>query len=161
MEYAGLNSLFSSILSVLNLAELGVGTAMVYSMYKPIVDEDHKTINALMRLYKIYYRIIGLVILVAGLAVLSFIEKLINGVDTLIDSVGGLKGVLAIASAMLLKFAAPQISKGIQNAAYNIKGFVGLNKKEAVDSKDTAFKELEALFVDMEKKSAGGYENAQ
>jgi hypothetical protein len=92
---------------------------------------------------------------------LNFIEKLINGVDTLIDSVGGLKGVLAIASAMLLKFAAPQISKGIQNAAYNIKGFVGLNKKEAVDSKDTAFKELETLFVDMEKKSAGGYENAQ
>jgi hypothetical protein len=38
---------------------------------------------------------------------LNFIEKLINGVDTLIDSVGGLKGVLAIASAMLLKFAAP------------------------------------------------------
>ena len=79
MEYAGLNSLFSSILSVLNLAELGVGTAMVYSMYKPIVDEDHATVNALMRLYKIYYRIIGLVILVVGLAILPFIKGLING----------------------------------------------------------------------------------
>jgi hypothetical protein len=93
--------------------------------------------------------------------ILNFIEKLINGVDTLIDSVGGLKGVLAIASSMLLKFAAPQISKGIQDAAYNIKGFLGFNKKEAATTKDNAFKEIEAMFVDMEKKSAGGYENAQ
>lgn len=79
MEFAGLNSLFSSILSVLNLAELGVGTAMVYSMYKPIVDGDNATVNALMRLYKIYYRVIGLVILVAGLAILPFIDRLIYG----------------------------------------------------------------------------------
>lgn len=79
MEYAGLNSLFTSILSVLNLAESGVGTAMVYSMYKPIVDGDNETVNALMCLYKIYYRIIGLVILIAGLAILPFIDHLING----------------------------------------------------------------------------------
>lgn len=79
MEYAGLNSLFTSVLSVLNLAELGVGTAMVYSMYKPIVDGDNETVNALMRLYKIYYRIIGLLILVAGLTLVPFIDHLING----------------------------------------------------------------------------------
>lgn len=79
MEYAGLNGLFSSVLSVLNLAELGVGTAMVYSMYKPIVDEDVETVNALMRLYKIYYRIIGSIILVLGLALMPFIDNLIKG----------------------------------------------------------------------------------
>lgn len=39
VEYLGLNSLFTSVLQVLNLAELGVGSAMVYSMYKPIVDK--------------------------------------------------------------------------------------------------------------------------
>ena len=38
MEYVGLNSLFTSILSVLNLAELGVGSAMTFSMYKPIAE---------------------------------------------------------------------------------------------------------------------------
>lgn len=79
MEYVGLNSLFTSILSVLNLAELGVGSAMVFSMYEPIAKNDTITICALMKLYKLYYRIIGLVILVAGLIILPFIPKLING----------------------------------------------------------------------------------
>ena len=64
MAYTGLNSLFTSILSVLNLAELGVGAAMTFSMYKPIAEDDTATVCALMRLYKIYYRVIGLVILV-------------------------------------------------------------------------------------------------
>ena len=66
MEYVGLNSLFTSILSVLNLAELGVGSAMTFSMYKPIAEQDTTRICALMRLYKIYYRIVGAVILVVG-----------------------------------------------------------------------------------------------
>lgn len=79
VEYLGLNSLFTSVLSVLNLAELGVGSAMVYSMYQPIVDDDTDKICALMRLYKIYYRCIGLVVCVIGLILLPFIPKLING----------------------------------------------------------------------------------
>lgn len=79
VQYLGLNSLFSSILSVLGLAELGVGSAMVFSMYKPIAEDDHATLCALMRLYKIYYRVIGIVILVLGLACLPFIPKFING----------------------------------------------------------------------------------
>lgn len=77
VKYLGLNSLFTSILQVLNLAELGVGSAMIFSMYKPIAQEDSKTICALMKLYRIYYRIIGLVVLVVGLALLPFIPKLI------------------------------------------------------------------------------------
>ena len=48
-QYLGLSSLFTSILEVLNLAELGVGSAMVYSMYKPIVEDDDATICALMK----------------------------------------------------------------------------------------------------------------
>lgn len=79
VQYLGLNSLFTSILQVLNLAELGVGNAMVYSMYKPIVEDDTKTICALMKLYRFYYRIIGLVIAVIGLVILPFIPKLISG----------------------------------------------------------------------------------
>ena len=79
MQYLGLNSLFVSVLSVLNLAELGVGSAMVFSMYKPIAEDDKGTICALMRLYKIYYRIIGLIILVIGLLLTPFIPKLISG----------------------------------------------------------------------------------
>lgn len=78
MEYLGLNSLFTSILQVLNLAELGVGSAMVFSMYKPIAEDDSATINDLMKLYQIYYRIIGAIILVVGVVLTPFIPKLIK-----------------------------------------------------------------------------------
>ena len=79
VEYLGLNSLFTSILQVLNLAELGVGSAMVYSMYKPIAEEDTKTICALLKLYKKYYFLIGIVIAIIGGILTPAIPKLING----------------------------------------------------------------------------------
>lgn len=79
VEYLGLNSLFTSVLSVLNLAELGVGSAMVYSMYKPIAEDDTDKICALMLLYKKYYRIIGIVICILGMLLLPFIPELISG----------------------------------------------------------------------------------
>lgn len=79
VQYLGLNGLFTSVLSVLNLAELGVGSAMVYSMYKPIVEDDARSICALMRLYRTYYRIIGLIIAVIGLCLTPFVPKLITG----------------------------------------------------------------------------------
>lgn len=78
-QYLGLSSLFSSILSMLSLAELGFGTALVYSMYKPIAENDTKTICALMSLYKKIYRVIGTVILIVGLLITPFIKYLING----------------------------------------------------------------------------------
>lgn len=79
VEYLGLSSLFTSILQVLNLAELGVGSAMVFSMYKPIAEDDTMTICALMRLYRLYYRVIGGVIAVIGLILTPFIPNLIKG----------------------------------------------------------------------------------
>jgi len=79
VKYLGLGSLFTSILSVLNLTELGVGSAMVFSMYKPIIDDDTKKICALMRLYRTYYRIIGSIILVVGILLTPIIPSLVKG----------------------------------------------------------------------------------
>ena len=79
VEYLGVNSLFTSILSVLNLAELGVGSALVFSMYKPIAEDDGKTICALMQLYKKYYRIIGGVILILGIVLTPALPYLVKG----------------------------------------------------------------------------------
>lgn len=79
VQYLGLNSLFTSVLQVLNLAELGVGSAMVYSMYRPLATDDDATICALMKLYRTYYRIIGLVIAVIGNLLTPFIPRLISG----------------------------------------------------------------------------------
>lgn len=78
VQYLGLNSLFTSILQVLNLAELGVGSAMVYSMYKPIAEDDSTTICALLNLYRTYYHIIGGIIAATGLALTPFIPHLIK-----------------------------------------------------------------------------------
>lgn len=78
VKYLGLSGLFNSILSFLNLAELGVGSAMIFSMYKPIAEDDTVTICALMRLYRIFYRVIGLFIAVVGLAITPFLTKLVH-----------------------------------------------------------------------------------
>ena len=78
-EYLGLNGLFKSILNFLNLAELGVGSAMVFSMYKPIAEDDTPAIFALLRLYRTLYRIIGLAIAAVGLLLIPVLHSFIKG----------------------------------------------------------------------------------
>lgn len=79
MEYAGIKGLFSSILTVLSLSELGVGSAIVYNMYRPISEDDSDAICALLNLLKKTYRIIGAVILLIGVILLPFIKYMIHG----------------------------------------------------------------------------------
>ena len=78
-EYLGLSNLFASILTVLSLAELGVGSAMVYAMYRPVAEDDKTAISALLKLYRTIYRFIGGFILTVGLALMPFLRSLING----------------------------------------------------------------------------------
>lgn len=76
IQYFGLNSLFTSVLSILNLAELGVGTAISYSMYSAIANDDKDMICALTNLYRKTYRIIGITIFFAGILFTPFIPML-------------------------------------------------------------------------------------
>ena len=78
-EYLGLNGLFGSILGVLMLAELGFGTAVVCSMYKPIADDDRALVSAYLKFYRKVYRWVGAVIFTIGLAMLPFIRNLVHG----------------------------------------------------------------------------------
>lgn len=78
-EYLGLSGLCQSVLGTLNLAELGMDTAISYNLYKPFADGDKDRVNALLALYQKIYKVIGLVILVLGLAILPFFRKLIDG----------------------------------------------------------------------------------
>lgn len=78
-EYLGLNSLFTSVLQVLSLSELGFGGAIVFSMYKPIAEDDGKTICALLNLFRKFYFLVGLTITVIGLLLIPFIPHLITG----------------------------------------------------------------------------------
>ena len=76
--YLGINGLYTNILNMLSLAELGFGTAMVYSMYKPLAEKDDEKLSQLLRLYKRVYTIMGTVILVLGLALIPFLDVLIK-----------------------------------------------------------------------------------
>lgn len=78
IEYSGLNSLFTNVLGILNIAELGIGTAVGYSLYKPLAERDIKTINEILKLYKYLYRVIAIVILIIGLIITFFLPYMIN-----------------------------------------------------------------------------------
>jgi O-antigen/teichoic acid export membrane protein len=77
-EYLGVNGLFTNILSMLSLAEMGFGTAIIYSMYKPLADKDEKKIRGLMEFFSATYKKIGLIILIIGLLLTPFLNVLIK-----------------------------------------------------------------------------------
>lgn len=78
-EYLGLNGLFTSILGVLTLAELGFGTAVICSMYKPVANDDRELICAYMKFYRTVYRYVGAAIFGIGLCLLPFLRNLVHG----------------------------------------------------------------------------------
>ena len=78
IEYLGVNGLFSNILVMLSLAELGIGPAIVYSLYKPLAYGDIETVKSIMRLFKKVYIAVGGIILVLGLALFPFLDNFIK-----------------------------------------------------------------------------------
>lgn len=78
VSYLGANSLFANILSMLSLTELGLSSAIAFSLYAPLAKKDTDTIKSLMSFYKKAYRVIALVILVLGLTLIPFLDYLIK-----------------------------------------------------------------------------------
>ena len=79
IEYLGLNSLFTSILQILSLSELGFGSAIVFSLYKPLAEDNEALVNAILNYYRKIYFIIGVIICVVGLCLLPFLDVFISG----------------------------------------------------------------------------------
>lgn len=84
-QYLGIGGLFLNILSMLSLAEMGLGSAIAFHMYKPLAQNDEKQIHRLLLFYKTVYRYIGFIILIAGLVLLPFLPNLIKEVPTFIN----------------------------------------------------------------------------
>ncbi|MCI8375970.1 MAG: transporter [Lachnospiraceae bacterium] len=78
MEYLGINGLFAEILQMLSLADLGFGTAMVYSFYKPLAEGDEHKIAALVGYYRRIYTYIALSVAAIGLMVVPFLDVIVN-----------------------------------------------------------------------------------
>ena len=72
VEYLGINGVFSDVLGLLSMADLGFNTAMVYSLYKPLAEQDQRKIAALIQFYKRIYMVIAVSIMVIGTALIPF-----------------------------------------------------------------------------------------
>lgn len=82
-SYLGIGGLFSNILTMLSLAELGVGNAIIFKLYKPLAENDTHRVTLLMKFYRQIYRVIGAVVAVLGLSLIPFLPSLIKDYDTL------------------------------------------------------------------------------
>ena len=86
-EYLGLNSLFTNILTILSFAELGLGGAIVYTMYKPLATNDVEQLKKITNFLKKTYRIIGIVILGVGLLIMPFIPQIIAKIPDIKENI--------------------------------------------------------------------------
>lgn len=78
VEYLGINGLFTNIIQIFSLAELGIGSVIIFRLYKPIKEDDIGQTAALMRFYKSFYQLIAGVIVVVGIALAPFLSYIIN-----------------------------------------------------------------------------------
>ncbi len=82
-EYLGLNTLLSSVLSMLGIAELGISSAIIYNLYKPIAEQNIERIKSLMKFYKNCYTVIVIIMLGIGLAIIPFLKEIVGPVDNI------------------------------------------------------------------------------
>lgn len=86
-EYLGVNGLFTNILTVLSFAELGIGTAIIFSMYKPVAEDDKEKIKSYMALYKKSYNIIGITVFLLGLLVIPFMHLIVKDTPSIKENI--------------------------------------------------------------------------
>jgi O-antigen/teichoic acid export membrane protein len=78
LEYLGVNGLFTNIITMLGIVELGLGAAIVYHLYKPLADGDTARVKSLLFFYKNGYRVIALVVTVIGLSLIPFLPAIVG-----------------------------------------------------------------------------------
>ena len=86
-DYLGINGLLTNILSMLSLAELGIGGAIGYALYKPIAEKDNEKIASLMSFYGKAYRIIGGVVAFFGVLMIPFLKVIITSPPNISESI--------------------------------------------------------------------------
>lgn len=78
-DYLGVNGLFTNVLTILSFAELGIGNAIIFNMYKEVANNNIEKLKSLMSFYKKAYITIGIIVLSIGGIITPFISKIING----------------------------------------------------------------------------------
>ena len=99
-EVLGLNTTAQNLLSFLNLAELGIGTAVAYSLYKPLYDEDKETVNGIVSLQGWLYRRIAFIIVAGAAVIMLFFPLIFNKAEVPLWYAYGSFGVLLFSSLL-------------------------------------------------------------
>ena len=86
-DYLGVNGLFTNILSMLSLAELGIGGAIVYALYKPLAEHNEKKIASLVKVYGTAYKFIGIVVGIIGICLMPFLNVIITEQPSISESI--------------------------------------------------------------------------
>ncbi len=77
-EFLGLSSLFSNVVSMLGIVELGLGSAIIYNLYKPMAEKDIESLKSLTKFYKSTYNVIVLIIIIISIIIVPFLKYLIS-----------------------------------------------------------------------------------
>lgn len=79
-EYNGINALFTSMISMLSIVELGIGSAITYNLYQPMKENDRETLKSIMYFYKNCYRIIAVIVMLLGVCCSPMVKSLVGEV---------------------------------------------------------------------------------
>ena len=103
LEYSGVNGLFTDILKILNLAELGISNAIMFRLYKHIADNDQTEIEKVLSFYRKFSYAVGLIILFVGLLFVPFLHFFVKEVPTFPESLWSLY-IIVLATSVLTQF---------------------------------------------------------
>lgn len=107
-EYLGVSGLFTNVLSLLSLANLGFDTAIIYSLYKPLAENDTVAIKGYMLIYKRVYRFVGITVMILGCLLMPFLPYLIKGTVTIPENIYGIYFLFLLESASSYFFSYKQ-----------------------------------------------------
>ncbi len=102
-EYLGINGLFTNIVSMLGIVELGIGSAIIYNLYEPIAKDDKEKIKSLMNFYKKSYRVIAVIVFIIGMMIIPFLKNIVGdiSIDINIEFIYSLFIIDVVASYLL------------------------------------------------------------
>lgn len=98
-EYTGISGLFTDILQVLSVMELGLDSSMVYALYKPLAQKDVKKIAGLLLFYKKAFFVIGFIVLAAGLSLMPFLNYIVKDIPDILENINGIFLMYVLTSA--------------------------------------------------------------
>ena len=117
-DYLGLTGLLTNFLSMLSLVELGIGSAIIYSLYKPIAENNEEKIASLMKMFKIAYRIIGIVVAVLGIVLVPFFGFVVGDASGIKENIYVIYGVYKMNFTVFICICKIKLIFYLHNAMY-------------------------------------------